>query len=613
MFYKKVLTLFVCLLLVGQTLAQKKTIEEPKKLEISAELKEKSINLLNTLARETEQFYLPENRVKSRILIGDLLWDYDEKQARAIFQNAVGDLNTMIGQISPDSEDNPDEFYADLNPIRELRSELLLILAARDAKFALEVMQTLNGKNSEGENLFTEDPTLELGIASQIVEKDPKQAYELAKKNLDAGFEYGVLSTLEDIYKKDAEIGAQFAKDILGKIKSKKINSPYDYTANSNLSSNKMTNSVTMGEGAVIGVWQVQMFLDAVKRINRVSGKDAKTPVLGESDIKDLVEMLAQKYLNQPYLTVYDVSKIMPDITKYFPALAQAIRRKLATGSGAGELDNQIRTQTIQEETDGKTSEEIVQIADKKPLAEKDDFYRQAAEKAYEEGDIAKAKEVYGKVKKKQEYDYLAERIEIDLPLALAKNGDLKATREALAKMKTPEERIELLTNLAVSVAAKGDKKTAATLIEEARTLFAGRMKQHKNLNSVLQLGYGYSLIDAPQGFMLIESNMPFVNDVIAAGILLDEFNETGSVKSDEVRLEIVQTESYRNLKNGVALIKNLAAADFERLTNLADRFARPEARFFARYRIVESLLDPKAEAVENEIQSKATEGEFVD
>jgi hypothetical protein len=106
----------------------------------------------------------------------------------------------------------------------------------------------------------------------------------------------------------------------------------------------------------------------------------------------------------------------------------------------------------------------------------------------------------------------------------------------------------------------------------------------------------------------MIESNMQFINDVIAAGILLDEFNEMGSVKNDEVRLSIVELESYRNLKNGVATIRNLALADFERITNLADRFSRPEARFFARFRIAEALLDPYAEEYEKQMQVKAEE-----
>jgi hypothetical protein len=297
----------------------------------------------------------------------------------------------------------------------------------------------------------------------------------------------------------------------------------------------------------------------------------------------------------------------MPEITKYFPASAQAIRRKLSGNSGT-DLDTQMRAQALQEEIDDKTPDEILQLAEKKPLEERDDFYRQAAEKAFNDGDVAKAKQLYGKIKKKPEYDYFDDRIEAGLPLALAKSGDLRATREILAKLKTTEERIEVLTNLAVSVSAQGDKKTSLALAEEARSMYSGKMKQRKNLDSILQLGYAYSIIEPAQSFALIETNLSFINDVIAAAILLDEFNDMGAVKNDEVRLEVVRLESYRNMKNGVAIFKNLATEDFERTTNLVDRFSRPEARFFARLRIAESLLDPEAVENEKEYQSRTNE-----
>jgi Flp pilus assembly protein TadD len=611
MFYKKVFALFLCLLLAGQIPAQTKTTEEPKKTEVPAEIKEKAVNLLNSLGRDAEQFFLPENRVKARMLVADLMWEQDEKQARALFQSAVADLNTMIGQLPALTAENSEELFAELNPIKDLRVELLMFLAARDPKLALEAMQATSAKNSEGENLFTEDQTLELSIAAEISDKDPKQAYELAKKNLENNLEYSLFSTAESIYEKDAELGARLTREILGKIRSKKITSPYDNASNSNMSTNRPTNSSSSGETQAIGMWQVQMFLETVKKLNRKALKDGKTAVLADGDIKELVELLAQKYLNQPYLNPYDVSKIMPDVNKYSPAMAQAIRRKLAATSG--ELDTQIRNQAVAEETSDKTADEILLLAEKKPIGERDDFYRQAAEKAFEEGDVAKAKEFYAKVKKKPEYDYFGDRIENDLPFSLAKNGDLRATREALAKVKTPEERIEILTNLAVSVAGKGDKKTAATLVDEARSMYAGRMKQRKNLSTVLQLGYAYSAVEPAQGFAMVETNMTFINDVIAAGILLDEFNDLGSVKNDEVRLSVIESESYRNLKNGVGLIKNLALTDFERLTNLADRFARHETRFFARFRVAQALLDPDAEATEKEMQSKSDERYYVD
>lgn len=608
MFYRKIFTFFLCIIFIGQSLAQTAEKDGPKKSDVSSELKDKSVVLLKSLAREADQFSLPENRVGGRIVIGNLLWEHDEKQARSIFQNAIADLNGMIQQIPFDDVEAADELYLTIYYVTSLRSELLLALALRDPKAALDALQFLTRKKSDGENVFTEDQTLELNLAAKITEKDPKQAYELAKKNLEKSLGYNLFSTLEDIYKKDTELGTKLAKDILDKIKSNdtKIISAGDYAGNTS-NTNVMTNKISQETSFSVNIWEVQQYLDTVKKLNRQAARDKKTPVLSDNEIKELVEILANKYVKQQYLSAYEVSKMMPEITKYFPAKAAAIRRKMT--DGAAELDNQIKAQNIQNETEEKTAEEIAQLAEKKPVGERDEYYRQAAEKSVSDGDLVKAKEYYAKVKTKPEYDYLGTKIEEGLPLALAKNGDLREVRQTLAKLKTPEERIEVLTTLSLSVMKSGDKKTANTLLNEARSIYSGRMKHRKNLTSVLQLTQTYAVIEPAQSFAFLEGNLAFVNEIIAAGILLDEFNEGGSVKSDEVRLEVVRSESYRNVQGGVALIKNLANTDFERTVSLAEKFSRPEVRFFARFRIVEALLNPDAE--ENEKTFQATlEGE---
>ncbi len=611
MFYRKFFTLFLCFIFTGQSLAQAVKTDEPKKSDVSTELKDKSVALLNSLAREADQFSLPENRVGARIVVGNLLWEHDEKQSRSIFQNAIADLNGIIQQIPFEDTEAADQQYLTIYNISSLRSELLLALALYDPKAALDALQFLTRKKPDGENVFTDDQALELNLAAKITEKDPKQAYELAKKNLEKSLGYNLFSTLEDIYKKDTELGTKLAKDILAKIKSNdtKIISASDYAGNSNAAVivNNNTSINSQITNFSVNIWEVQLYLETVKKLNRQAARDKKTAALSENEIKELVEILANKYVKQQYLSPYEVSKVMPEITKYFPASAVAIRRKMTDGST--ELDNQIRTQNIQNETEDKTAEEIAQLAEKKPAGERDDFYRQAAEKAFTDGDLKTAKEYYAKVKKKPEYDYLGTKIEEGLPLALAKSGDLREVRQALAKLKTPEERIEILTTLSLSVMKSGDKKTANALLDEARTIYSGRMKNRKNLTSVLQLTQAYAVIDPVQSFAFLEGNLSFLNDIVAAGILLDEFNEGGSVKSEEVRLEVVRSESYRTVQGGVALIKNLANSDFDRTVSLAEKFSRGEARFFARFRIAEALLDPNAEENEKTFQA-SIEGE---
>jgi hypothetical protein len=615
MFYKKIFTVFIFLAFAGQIPAQIATGKNIKKKDVSPELQEKAFVLLNNLAREAEQFALPLNRITARVAIGDLLWEKDEKQARIVFQNAITDLSSLINQVPPENTDASDEAiserYIILNDARILRGELLLSIAPRDPKLALEALQELSRKDVNGASLFEDEKTLELNLAAQITLKDPKLAYELAKKNLDEGITSNLFSTLEDIYKKDAELGGKLAQDIVAKIKtadttinlsSGSLTNSMSNTVHPTISSNTMKKNVE-SSGFTISSWELQTFLETIKKLERQATKNKKPAVLSENSYKEVIDVLAQLYLKQPYLSSYELAKTITEITKYFPAKAQAIRSKLGQQEVAI-LDTMATTEKFQSEVEGKSVDEIMQTIEKKTASERDDLYWKSAEKAFAEGNIEDAKKLHGKMKTKREHDYLEKVIENALPLELAEKGDLSEVRRLLGKLKTNEERVEVLTTLAISVVEKNDKKTASALLEEARTIYTGRMKSRKNLATVLHLTQAYAVLDAEQSFVFLESNISYFNEIIGAAILLDEFNEFGSTQNDELRLDTIRSQSYQNIPKGVKLLKNLAVADFERAVQFAERFSRSEIRFFARYRILESLLDPNAEEDEKKFKT---------
>lgn len=616
MFCKKLTVVLLSILLFGQNLAQTAPKPEQEKLDVSPELQKKAAGLLNNLTREVEQFALPKNRIVARAFVADLLWEHDEKQAQALYQSSITELNNLLQQIQPPDEDATDletsNRYVMIYDLRNLRNELITAIAPRNPALALETLRTLTNEFIDSTDYAGENKALEISLAAEIARKDPKQAYELTKKNLEDGISYNLFTTLEDISKRDTELAAKLAKDIFEKITAvdTKISTPYDNTTN--MEANIKMTTVGKVESFSVGTWDVQQFLTTVKKLNRQAAKDKKTTVLSDGDIKKLVEILAQKYIAQQYLSAYEVAPIMPELNKFFPAQAQAIRRKIGQNNQT-ELNNLVRTQAFENDIEDKPAEEVLQLIEKKPAAERDDLYWKAAEKAYNSGNTEKAREFYGKIKTKREYDYLDDRIKADLPLALAEKGDLRQMREIIAKLKTPEERIQVLTRAAETVAGNGDKKTAAALVEEARSLYSGKTKHRRNLKSILDLTHAYAAFEPEQGFALLEANLTFVNDVINAAILLEEFNESGAVEDDELLLRRVLDESYRYVEDGVVLIRDLSAADFERTTSFADKFSRPETRFAVRLRIAQALLDPNALEIEEKKKTQLNEEEHGD
>jgi hypothetical protein len=583
----------LCLAISGQVFAQT-TKTDADEFKISDKLSEKAYALLQGLTRDAEQFQQPDNRVSARGLVADLLWKKDEKQSRLLFQSAINELDTLIGGLLVD-DGTGDEQYYEIYTIGELRKSLLLQIAGHDSAFSLSAFKTLSRNKEDGTPLFEGDDTLELELAKNIADNDPEKALEVALKNLETGLGYGIFDTLENIHKKDSELGAKFAQAILKKIKKDSLRKPARINTNAN--ANVSPTPAIPGEEAEITVWQIKEFVDKVSALNRKSIKDKKGPLLTDAEYRELIEILARKYATQQYLSSYEVAGVMKDIESYFPSLALTIRRRLV--SEKDNLDKMIVETAFDVEIEDKQVKEIIQIIEKKPIGQRDALFHKAAETVFAKGDIIGSKELYDLAKTKPEYDYLGDQINAVLPRALAEEGNIEDVRETLATAKTSEDKIEILTSLSYNLAKKGNVKSAKMLADEAQALYLGKMKNRRNMNSVLQLSQSYAVIDSNQGFSSLESNLSFVNELIAAGIILDEYNETGSVKNDELLLSSVLPASYQNMPKGVSLIRDLSNADFERTVGLADRFSRREVRFAALFRIVQALLDPKAEEIE--------------
>lgn len=592
-------------MIASQSFAQS-TVPDKPKFEISDDLRAKANSTLLAMAREADQFFLPENRIKARIMVAHLLWDQEPKQSMQLMQNAIGEMDTLVNGLL-NSELSENDYYYEVYTVGELRKSLLLELAEHDPVAALAAFKSLSRKKAEGEDLFDGDADFELELAKNIAAKDPNKAFEVAMRKLESGLGYGAFEALENIYKKDKDLGAKMAREILRQIKAQSTMSFPASNANSNANVSNMNSDPSVPGETEITVWQMKEFVDKVRQLNNLSAKDKESPALTDAEYRELIEVLARKYTTQQYLSSYEVAGVLKDIEKYFPNLGQAIRRRLASEKDT--LDKMVRESAFDSEIQGKNSKEIALLIERKPQAQRDALYHKAAETAFNNGDILTAKEFYDKAVTKPEYDYLGEQINMVLPKALAETGDLTSVRERLAEIKTPEEKIEILTTLAQSLAASGNTKTAKELTEEARSIYSGKMKNRRNLASVMQMSASYAMFEPDQSFAFIEQNTSIVNELISAAIVLDDFNEYGSVKDDELLLTVALVQSYQGMPKGVLMLRNLSKADFERTSALADKFSRREARFAARMRILQALLDPKAEEIEAENQQVYEEG----
>jgi hypothetical protein len=614
-------------LLFQSTVAPVNKPADNKPEELSPELKTKAVELLKAVARESQQFALPENRARAQTVAADLMWDEDEKAARAMFQNALVELQNLFAAVADGIADEMKsseqaELYSKRHALSVLRREYVLTLAPRDPQTALSALQSLKSNDkqpSEGYDPLSEQG-LELQLAAAIAKKDPDKAYSLAKNQLKDGISYQLVESLKDLYKKDSELAAKLSRDVLAKAKSVKIRTPSANASNMGGMGNigvvngntSISGDITRPAVTEIDFWQVSSFLSAVSDLNRQAARDKDkklVPALTEAEMKELVELLGNSFLAERNPAPYALTSTMKDIARYSPALAQRIRARLGA-EAVSQLESQVESSSYYTEKEGKTADELLAEAEKSDAGMRDTRLADAVWKALEEEDAEKAQTIASKIKDRKSYAYVFEQIETVLPLAKARKGDLQEVRKILATLSSDTERINTIAELATTLAAKNDTEAAKKLLEEAVQLLPGRVKNQEQLTASLQVVYAYSLADPEQAFAMIENNIAQMNEIINAGVTLDEFYEYGSVENGELLFSAMNRHGLMHVQRATDLVKNLAKVNFDRTAALAEKFGRLEIRLFVRLKLAQSLLDPKA-AEREKTEREQAQGEY--
>lgn len=599
--------IFAFLLVIGliiQANAFAATAQNVKNGELTPELKQNALKLLSAVAREAQQFNLPENRVRARTIVADLLWEHDEQAARTVFQHALGELQNLLAGVNlPEDKvltsSERGEQYARRYKLADLRRDLILSLAIRDAATAVKALGALKVKKFEdGDPLDAGE--LELQVAAEIAKKDADKAYALVKARFAAeGATHRFIQSLKDLHGRDSKLAARAARDVLARIKNSKIRSE---SGGENESEEAAETNRTE---KTVSFWQAALFVNTASELNRRAARDKEKktlPLLAENEMKELVNFIAAAFLTAPDWKNFGISQVMPEIIEHAPAQAQRIRQKVGA-KGSQQIDNTLESSAFYTALGEKNAEEMAKFAETAAPEKRDTYYAEAVSKALDEKEPEKAQAFAARIKDRKNYAYLFERIETALPLARARRGDQNEIRKILAGVKTDDERVAVLIEFAAALVAKSDRETAKELLEEALQTIPAALKRQTDLEMSAKVAAVYSAVAPEPAFLMVEGGIAQMNGIIGAGIRLGEFYRFDSSEIDELDFDSMSKQALLNAPQSAALLKNLAAADFERAVRLADKFERPEVRLFVRLRIVQSLLD--AEASEKEKKAR--------
>lgn len=263
---------------------------------------EHELSLLDEVISEAAALRLAENRALVQASAADLLWSFDERRARALFDEAV----TNLGQINAAAPRDELERDSLLRAYEEVRREALQIAARRDPRLARALLRTTAGP-VQG----TDDgPNLGVSIALQVAADDPDLAAGLAAETLKLGISGELPELVLRLQSRDGRVAAKLADAVTTRLQSSSLLS----SANA-----------------------AQVALDLL-RIGSESAS-SRIPLLDQSSLRALAdELITESVRSQDDDgLLLALEPLLPIIDRYAPTRAPLVRRRLARIKAAGE------------------------------------------------------------------------------------------------------------------------------------------------------------------------------------------------------------------------------------------------------------------------------------
>ena len=581
--YTRTLTalLLISSLSASTTVAQETTASAPavKTVEQTieqAELERKALALLDEVLGETPSLKLIENRIRLQAAVAELLWPRNQERAREIFNAAANDVAAVAAGIETDDP----QYHNLINTTLQLRQRMLAIIAEREPKLALEFLRATRPPPAQpGANYRQPDQEimLEAQLAQQIAARDPQQALRIAEEIVNRGLSMNLLPLIDQLRSRDPEGTARLAAAIVKRLRT--ANFAVDYEATSIAS--HLLHSARSADNTTGANGQQQTVVAAGQA-------NARRALLDEAARRELVNLLVnavaggagdQRGPGNAGGLLNMVRQLMPEVERYAPAQAAAVRRRLEGFERRGEVSS--REFRMAPETG--TPDAIIATAAKAAPEMREQIYRTAAWKAFNEGNADRARQIINNhVEGAPQREQMLKELDQQMFWRAASEGKIEQAQALLARIKSTDERVGMLLQLARATSDKGNRAAAVGFLDEAWNLIGARARGQTQFNLQLQLAQNYAQLAPPRAFEIIEASIAHLNELVAAAAVLNGFGQETFAEG-----ELKGQESYPWGALAVQCNETLAAlapVDFDHARSAADGFQRPELRLPARH-----------------------------
>ncbi len=284
------------------------------------------------------------------------------------------------------------------------------------------------------------------------------------------------------------------------------------------------------------------------------------------------------------------IRPMLPDIEKYAPTQAQSLRESFAEFEKSSQAVKHPSTR-IYEQMQNSTIEGLFELAKNAPPEMQNNIYQNAAWRLLGEGKVEQAHQVVTeKVSNPIMRAEMLDQLERQQLIQASSTGKVDEALEQVSRLRSVEERVEMLLNIATNVFAAGDKKKGLQVLAEARSLISNRVDNYAQLSTQLQVARALLPHDADASFSIIEPLMEHLNRLIAASSVLSGFEIPEYFRRGEMVLQM--GGSLTNyIQEYSQILGELARKNFDRAKSLADGFQLHEIRAMVYISMAVNLL----------------------
>lgn len=565
----------------AQTLAPTPATEDKTAAEAArARLESKALKLLDEIGEEAQGLKLAQNRVSVQAAVADLLWPHDEKRAREIFADASASLAAVNASLSADDPRREQLMQETQN----LRGELMRAVAQHDPQLALDFLRATRPPSAPARARsyyeVDQETQLEASLAEQVAARDPRQAMKIADDILAHGLSGQLSSLMERVRASDPAAAAKLAAEIAQKIHATDLKTSFEAV---NLTSYLLNVTRPLEASAPNG-------------FSRMQGAVRAPVALDDQTRRDLLNQLVNAALapnqprsgNGPQVALNSLQQFMPDVEKYLPAQAQALRGRSEQSARTNMNPAQ---QQYQSAMRAASVDAMLDQAAKVAPEMRDQIYGAAAWRALNEGATERARQIVtDHVENPQQRAQLLSQLDQQAFSRAAGAGDIEGARALLSRFTQPGQQAQMLMQLANAVAARGDAEGARRLLDEVWNQAGGRAKDQAQFNTQLEVARAYARFAPDRAFEIVDAATDRVNELVAAGSVLDGFGQQ-SFEQDELKMQSYPLAPLV-IQCGETLAP-LARTDFDRALSSADRLQRLETRLVARLAVARGVLSP--------------------